>query len=319
MDPSLNYPQIYKALSTDVKKKLNEINMCDQQANDFACVAKSLAVQECHELAAVFLLGKARCEFAAKNVTSEASTLFTAAKYFIQADDKLISTNSINYEDNLNCAILCLLRTARIYELNELFTLATNVYIYLVDTLMRRSKFHQAIPYLKRSIEIVSKDVLLSLELYKRLSYCQLYIHDWPGALTTFIFIQNLAKEEFTLNSFDLYIQYWSISEIFRVLLILLCMPSYRLRNPDLTDYSLKQYDIKVNEEINEDLLKSSTLNSIYLDHNLFILLQSFVLAHRSKDIIELESLSVMLQSYVNLEQRELISLILREVIVDTS
>ncbi|VDP25590.1 unnamed protein product [Schistosoma margrebowiei] len=234
MDPSLNYPQIYKALSIDVKK----------------------------------------CEFAAKNLTSEASTLFTAAKYFIQADDKLISTNSINYEDNLNCAILCLLRAAR-----------------------RRYKFHQSISYIKRSIEIVSKDILLSLELYKRLSYCQLYI---------------------PLNSFDLYIQYWSISEIFRVLLILLCMPSYRLHNLDSSDYSLKQYDIVTDEKV-EDLFKSSTLNSVYMDNNLFILLQSFVLAHQSKDILELESLSVMLQSFVNLEQRELISLILREIIVVTS
>ncbi|CAH8623787.1 unnamed protein product [Schistosoma curassoni] len=319
MDPSLNYPQIYKALSIDVKKKLSEINKCDEQATDYASVAKSLAVQECHELAAVFLLGKAKCEFAAKNLTSEASTLFTAAKYFIQADDKLVCTNSINYEDNLNCAILCLLRAARIYELNELFTLATNVYIYLVDTLMRRYKFHQSIPYIKRSMEIVSKDILLSLELYKRLSYCQLYIHDWPGALYTFICIQNLTKKELTLNSFDLYIQYWSISEIFRVLLILLCMPSYRLHNLDSSDYSLKQYDVIVTDEKVEDLFKLSTLNSVYMDNNLFILLQSFVLAHQSKDILELESLSVMLQSFVNLEQRELISLILREIIVVTS
>ncbi|RTG87729.1 uncharacterized protein DC041_0009181 [Schistosoma bovis] len=90
-----------------------------------ASVAKSLAVQECHELAAVFLLGKAKCEFAAKNLTSEASTLFTAAKYFIQADDKLVSTNSVNYEDNLNCAILCLLRAARV---NDFITF--NIYAY---------------------------------------------------------------------------------------------------------------------------------------------------------------------------------------------
>ncbi|CAH8555540.1 unnamed protein product [Schistosoma turkestanicum] len=333
MDPSLNYPQIYKSLSSDAK---NDISKYDEQANDYACVAKSLAVQDCHELAAVFLLGKARCEFAAKNVTAEASTLFTAAKYFIQADDKLISTNSINYEENLNCAILCLLRIARIYELNELFSLATNVYIYLVDTLMRRHKFHQTIPYIKRAIEIVSKDILLSLELYKRLSYCQLSIHDWPGALNTILLIQNLVKEQLTLNSFDLYIQYWNICEIFRVLLILLCIPpSHRIKHDlNLSGYSLKQYNvISVNDDDNKDenendahgdddddeTREDSLQSTMYMNNNLFILLQSFILAHQSNDLVELESLSVMLQSFVNLEQRELISLILREVVrVDT-
>ncbi|VDQ03754.1 unnamed protein product [Trichobilharzia regenti] len=184
LNPEMVLPKLY----------LNERNKSDDQAHDFgtlrkacicsntnsfiACVAKSLASQECHSLAAVFLLGKARCEFGAKNVTAEASTLFTAAKYFIQADDKYTSMNAVNYEDNLDCAILCLLRSARIYELNELFTLATNVYIYLVDLLMRLCKYNQAIPYLKRTMEIVSKDILLSLELYKRLSHCQLCIRE---------------------------------------------------------------------------------------------------------------------------------------------
>nr|CAH8867681.1 unnamed protein product [Trichobilharzia regenti] len=304
MDPSLDYPQIYKSLSNDVKKKLNERNKSDDQAHDFACVAKSLASQECHSLAAVFLLGKARCEFGAKNVTAEASTLFTAAKYFIQADDKYTSMNAVNYEDNLDCAILCLLRSARIYELNELFTLATNVYIYLVDLLMRLCKYNQAIPYLKRTMEIVSKDILLSLELYKRLSHCQLCIHDWPGALSTFIRIQCLLKEEFTAHSFDLYVQYWSYSEIFRVLLILLCMPPYKLCSHDTSGYSLKQYTLDIDcqdtedEGTTEQLLLPSPMKSAYIDEELFILLQSFVLAHRIKDIVELEKLSVMLQSF---------------------
>ncbi|KAH8857054.1 F8A1-like protein [Schistosoma japonicum] len=296
MDPSLNYPLIFKSLSRDAKTKLGEVNKHDEQATDYACLAKSLAVQECYELAGVFLLGKARCEFSARNAISEASTLFSAAKYFLQADDKYTSMNCINYEDNLNCAIFCLLRSARIYELNELFTLATNVYIYLSDSLMRRCKFHQAICYLKHSIEIISKDILLSLELYKRLSYCQLY----------------LLEKEFTPNSFDLYIHFWSTSEIFRVLLILLCMPSYQLRSLDSSGYSVQQYDV-LNCEKGEDL------KSVYMDADLFILLQSLVLAHQSKDIVEVESLSVMLQSFVNLEQRELINLIVREMVMDAS
>ncbi|KAH8857058.1 F8A1-like protein [Schistosoma japonicum] len=254
-------------------------------------------------LSFVFLYS-VRCEFSARNAISEASTLFSAAKYFLQADDKYTSMNCINYEDNLNCAIFCLLRSARIYELNELFTLATNVYIYLSDSLMRRCKFHQAICYLKHSIEIISKDILLSLELYKRLSYCQLYLHDWSSSLNTFITIQHLVEKEFTPNSFDLYIHFWSTSEIFR--------PSYQLRSLDSSGYSVQQYDV-LNCEKGEDL------KSVYMDADLFILLQSLVLAHQSKDIVEVESLSVMLQSFVNLEQRELINLIVREMVMDAS
>ncbi|KAH8857053.1 F8A1-like protein [Schistosoma japonicum] len=313
MDPSLNYPLIFKSLSRDAKTKLGEVNKHDEQATDYACLAKSLAVQECYELAGVFLLGKARCEFSARNAISEASTLFSAAKYFLQADDKYTSMNCINYEDNLNCAIFCLLRSARIYELNELFTLATNVYIYLSDSLMRRCKFHQAICYLKHSIEIISKDILLSLELYKRLSYCQLYLHDWSSSLNTFITIQHLVEKEFKFkHRIRLICIYISGVHLKYFVYYSFYSPSYQLRSLDSSGYSVQQYDV-LNCEKGEDL------KSVYMDADLFILLQSLVLAHQSKDIVEVESLSVMLQSFVNLEQRELINLIVREMVMDAS
>ncbi|GAA56056.1 F8A1-like protein [Clonorchis sinensis] len=127
--------------------------------------------------------------------TAEASTLFTAAKYFLQAEDKLDCLNAITHGDNLDSATSCFLKAAKLYESSELFTLAANVYIFLCDNLIRRKKWSEAIPHLKRTLEILARDLLCSLQVLSKLVSCQLGLGDWVGALNTCLRIQALVSE----------------------------------------------------------------------------------------------------------------------------
>ncbi|KAA0197822.1 hypothetical protein FBUS_06009, partial [Fasciolopsis buskii] len=216
------------------------------------------------------------CESSAKNVLSEASSLFTAAQLFIQAEDKLDSINAVSYSENADCATMCLLRAAKIYENGELFTLAANVYIYLCDTLMRRKRWGETLPFLKRASEIVSRDLMCSLQVLRRLAACQLNMHDWPGALNTCLRIQAMIVDpERNGDTFAIELcgHYWVTAEVFRVLLILLTCPSQRLTTKDNQGYSLDRYLVCDEREL------SGNTQFPHLDEDLFLHLQSLVVS----------------------------------------
>ncbi|VDP94130.1 unnamed protein product [Echinostoma caproni] len=63
---------------------------------------------------ALHLLERKRCESSAKNTLDEAASLFTAAQLFTQAEDKLECINAVSYNENSDCATMCLLRAAKV-------------------------------------------------------------------------------------------------------------------------------------------------------------------------------------------------------------
>ncbi|CAL8068425.1 unnamed protein product [Calicophoron daubneyi] len=323
MDETLDYATIYKTLSAGVKKGFFKKTSPNDSGGDFACVSKNLGGQECPELAGLFLLGKAKCEAGSRNPLSEASTLFTAAEYFVQAEDKLCCVNAVNYGEYLDCATMCLLRSAKMYEVGELFTLAGNVYIYIVDILMRHNKFGETIPYLRRAIQILSKDILCSLQLLHKLVCCQLRIHDWPGALNTCLQIQAMIYDpgrrlslvtdppnpDFHIdngkNSMVFYSNYWVKAEVIRVFLVLLTAPSQKLSDKPDGGYSLDRYSFSTDIPADEYCWP--------LNPDLFMHLQSFILAFRAKHVVEVEAISSVLQSFLDVDQRELMVVLIND------
>ncbi|KAF6776706.1 Factor VIII intron 22 protein [Paragonimus kellicotti] len=308
MDIDLDYAHIYKTLNSDARRGFfRKSNRGCGSSDTFACVSKNLVAQECPDLAAVFLLGKAKCESTANNTLAEASSLFTAARYFLQAEDKLDRINAVSYEENLDCSTMCLLRAAKIYESGELFTLAASVYIYLSDSLMHRRRWCEAIPHLKRLSEILGRDLVCHLQILCKMVRCQLRLRDWPGALNTFLRMQFLlANTDCGSCSAELHSHYWTTTEVLRVILILLTTPPHKLTNLPQSAYSLDSY-------IWDNGLSGELKQSNTLDERIFLYLQSLVLAYRAGDIIEVEAILSTLQSFLDLEQRDLLQPLLDE------
>ncbi|TGZ63562.1 hypothetical protein CRM22_006885 [Opisthorchis felineus] len=302
MDEDLDYANIYKTLKMGVKKSFFRKSVHGDTSADFACVSKSLASQECPELAAVFMLGKAKCESASKNTLAEASTLFTAAKYFLQAEDKLDCLNAITHGDNLDSATSCLLKAAKLYESSELFTLAANVYIFLCDNLIRRKKWSEAIPHLKRTLEILARDLLCSLQVLSKLVSCQLGLGDWVGALNTCLRIQALVSEARGTCTPELRLHYWTTAEVLRVCLVLLTAPPHKLSSESAGQgYSLDSYSV------------DAVIGAREMNEALFLHLQSLILAYRSGDVVELESTLSALRLYLDADQCDILSLLVNE------
>ncbi|KER25999.1 hypothetical protein X801_10308, partial [Opisthorchis viverrini] len=242
------------------------------------------------------------CESASKNTLAEASTLFTAAKYFLQAEDKLDCLNAITHGDNLDSATSCLLKAAKLYESSELFTLAANVYIFLCDNLIRRKKWSEAIPHLKRTLEILARDLLCSLQVLSKLVSCQLGLGDWVGALNTCLRIQTLISEARGTCNPELRLHYWTTAEVLRVCLVLLTAPPHKLSSESAGQgYSLDNYSV--------DALNGAP----EMNEALFLHLQSLILAYRSGDVVELESRLSALRSYLDADQCDILSLLVNE------
>ncbi|KAF8564297.1 hypothetical protein P879_10535 [Paragonimus westermani] len=309
MDIDLDYAHIYKTLNSDVKRGFfRKSNRGCGSSDAFACVSKNLAAQECSDLAAVFLLGKAKCESAANNTLAEASSLFTAARHFLQAEDKLDRINAVSYGENLDCSTMCLLRAAKIYESGELFTLAASVYTYLSDSLMHRRRWCEAIPHLKRLSEILGRDLVCHLQVLYKMVRCQLRLRDWPGALTTCLRMQVLLENTDCDSCFvELRSHYWTTTEVLRVILVLLTTPPHKLTTLLQSAYSLDSYieDIGLGGELTQ-------FNA--LDERIFLYLQSLILAYRAGDIVEVEMTLGTLQSFLDLEQRDLVQPLLDEI-----
>ncbi|CAH8658434.1 unnamed protein product [Dicrocoelium dendriticum] len=304
MDSEVDYAYIYKMINMAVKKSIFRKPDLDDPGGDFACLAKSLLNQNCPDLTAVFLLGKARSEGGTNNVLAEASTLITASEHFVQAEDDLDQLNAISFEDNIDCSTVCLLRAARIYESQELFTLAANVFTLLSVTLMHRRKWGEALFYLQRSAEIVSRDLLCSLTILRKMITCQLHLRDWPGALNTCIQLQLSLEEAGVTNNAcanELRSQFWTGSEILRVCLILLTVPPRRLTEAPESKYSLSAYQLDF----------SGTPD--HLCEEVFVHLQSLVLAHEAGDVVEVEASLNALQSFADPDQIELFYPIISE------
>ncbi|KAA3674548.1 factor VIII intron 22 protein [Paragonimus westermani] len=315
MDIDLDYAHIYKTLNSDVKRGFFRKSSRGCGSSDaFACVSKNLAAQECSDLAAIFLLGKAKCESAANNTLAEASSLFTAARHFLQTEDKLDRINAVSYEENLDCSTMCLLRTAKIYESGELFTLAASVYTYLSDSLMHRRRWCEAMPHLKRLSEILGRDLVCHLQVLYKMVRCQLRLRDWPGALTTCLRMQVLLENTDCGSCFvELRSHYWTTTEVLRVILVLLTtvlctfnnapvsfQPPHKLTNLLQSAYSLDSYTEGIG-------LGGGLTQFNVLDERIFLYLQSLILAYRAGDIIEVEMTLGTLQSFLDLEQRDLV------------
>ncbi|VDL60608.1 unnamed protein product [Hymenolepis diminuta] len=77
-------------------------------------VAKSLAGEEAYEYAAVFTLGKAKCESMSGKSLAEAAALMEAGRLFARAEENLQTTSAFSSGEFLENALSCFLKAAKL-------------------------------------------------------------------------------------------------------------------------------------------------------------------------------------------------------------
>ncbi|VUZ51516.1 unnamed protein product [Hymenolepis diminuta] len=299
MDPNLDYANIYKESSRKLQKKIFRHVNVDEPRNDFAYVAKSLAGEEAYEYAAVFTLGKAKCESMSGKSLAEAAALMEAGRLFARAEENLQTTSAFSSGEFLENALSCFLKAAKIYDSCMSLTHAANCYIFAGDTLWKFRKLSEAVKVYSLAADIFCRDAPRVTHILMKCLQIYVISRDYSSALNTVFKIQTLVLDACATHGYEieLFLEQLKVTEVYRVLLVLFTLPPKSKAISKDGPMSLSPY-IDENGEITQGSIAE------YLDEDLFINLKSLILAHTSEDLNSLDITASFLQACLDSTQR---------------
>ncbi|XP_078093280.1 40-kDa huntingtin-associated protein isoform X2 [Mustelus asterias] len=275
----------YRAVSNKLKR-LNSPNVVFK-----LCVAgqlaKELKQEECLQYAGFCNLAVARCEQTLFNAPGEALALTDAGRLFLQAEKETQKLQCPGFEEHLQAA--------------------TNCYSFAIKEM---NKAAEASVHYQRAAELQSQVPIECLLSLGKVATCKIITRDYDGALAVFTEMQLLAQEKGlqvpgTCSPVGAFMDVIARCEVSRVLLLMLLQPPPQKLLLEHAQ-TLEKYDW-------ESFDSHSQVN--YLPENIFLLLQSVVMACQEKDLESLKVLQVELWPLLTPEQNHLLHLVLQEVL----
>lgn len=187
--------------------------------------------------------------------------------------------------------------------------MAAALSIELGNALKKLGNPGEAIQHYHRAAELQLHNPLECLHSLGCIASAKISIRDFEGALSTLTEMNYLAQERGILTSdgqqpIGAFSDILAACEISRILLLLLLQPTPQRIRPEHAS-TLEKYSW---ESTDEDV------NSSCLGEDLFLLLQSLVMACQSRDVDSLKSLQAELWPLLSAEQNHLLHLVLQEV-----
>ncbi|XP_073442762.1 40-kDa huntingtin-associated protein-like isoform X1 [Dendrobates tinctorius] len=319
----------YKAVSNKLKKRFLRKPNVAEASEQFGQLAKELKQQDCLQYAGFCNLAMARCEQTLFNAPGEAMALTEAARLFLQEEKETQRLKCPGFEEHLQAAINCYSFAIKVYiELNQP-VMAASLCLELGNSLKDMNKLGEAVVYFQRAAELQTQvpiECLLSLgyvasckimthnSAYVPPEFCCIHLvfraGDYDGALAVFTEMQLLAQEKglhtpgnnVPVGAFlDIIVK----CEVSRVLLLMLLQPPPQKLLPEHAQ-TLEKYDWEAFDS-------HSHVN--YLTEEVFLLLQSVVMACQENDVESLKILQVELWPLLTAEQNHLLHLVLQEMI----
>lgn len=290
----------YKLISNKLKKRFlrkpNVAEACEQ----FSKLAKDLQQQECPHYAAFCCLALARCEQTLGNPAGETQALVHGARLFLEAENLNRKLNCPSLDDHLNAAINCYNHAIRIHIEQKHSSLAAALCIELGNTLRELTKPLEAIAYYQKAAELAVNNPLDHLHVLDAIASCKMETGDYDEALNIYTTMTQLVEDKGKFPNGkpggvfqDILIK----CEIHRVLLLLLLQP---------TPQRLRLEQCQLLERYTWETAEASSAVSC-LSEDLFLLLQSVVMAVQSHEVDALKALQVDLWPLLTVEQNSLL------------
>ncbi|XP_064419360.1 40-kDa huntingtin-associated protein isoform X2 [Latimeria chalumnae] len=252
----------------------------------------------------------ARCEQTLFNAPGEAMALTEAARLFLQAEKETHRLRCPGFEEHLQAAINCYSFAIKVYiELSQPI-MAASLCLEVGNALKEMNKPGEAVVYFQRASELQTQVPIECLLSLGYVASCKILTRDYDGALAIFTEMQLLAQEKGlqtpgSCTPVGAFLDVIAKCEISRVLLLLLLQPPPQKLLPEHAQ-TLEKYDW-------ESFDSHSQVN--YLSENVFLLLQSVVMANQEKDVESMKILQVELWPLLTQEQNHLLHLVLQELI----
>ncbi|XP_072044574.1 40-kDa huntingtin-associated protein-like [Amphiura filiformis] len=308
MDREEDFMGKYRNISSKLKKRFLRKPNVAEASDQFGSLAKTLQNQECAPYAALCCLAKARCEHTLANSPAEAHALTEAAQLFLEAEWKDASLQCPSFEEHLTASINCYNHAVKVYIDQKQPALAATLCLQLANALKKLQKPGEAMGHYQRAAELQYQSPLDCLHSLGQVASCKIQIGDYDGALTIFTEMAYLAQERGTTTHggrpIGAFCDILGNCEINRVLLLMLLQPTPQRIRPEHAQ-TLERYSWESTEETNTVVE--------CLSEEVFLLMQSLVMACQSRDTESLTALQVDLWKHFSSEQNHLLHLVINQ------
>ncbi|XP_013400326.1 factor VIII intron 22 protein [Lingula anatina] len=308
MERDADYLGRYRSISNKLKKRFLKKPNVAEGSEQFASLGKTFRQQECQQYAGFCSLAQARCEHTLANPAGEAQALTEAGRAFMEAEMADRELDCPCFEENLTAAINCYGHAVRVHIESKQSALAAALCVELGDSLRGLGKSGEAMAHYQRAAELQYQNPLDCLFSMGFVATCKIETGDFDGALAVLTEMAYLAQERGGGNSgkpLGAFCDILARCEVTRVLLLMLLQPTPQRIRPEHAQ-TLEKYTWGASDT--EDSTSVQCINE-----DLFLLLQSVVMACQSRDTESLKSLQVELWPLLSAEQNQLLHLVVKE------
>ncbi|XP_076459467.1 40-kDa huntingtin-associated protein-like [Babylonia areolata] len=297
----------YRAVTNKLKKRFLKKPNVAEGSEQFASLAKTLKIQECPQYSGFCYLAQARCEHTLSNGAGESQALTEAARSFLHAEQADKELHCPTFQEHLTASINCYSHAIRVHIENKQTALAAALCLELGNVLRGFNKHGEATAHYQRAAELMSQSPLDCLAALNLVAQCKLETKDYEGALVVLTEMAYLAQERggssTTGKPIGAYCDVLAQCEVTRVLLLMLLQPTPQRIRPEHAQ-TLEKYAWESSED---------SITEVFLGEDLFLLLQSVVMACQSKDLDALRALQSDLWPLLLPEQNQLLHLVIQE------
>uniref|UniRef100_A0A8B9J9E5 Zgc:101679 n=1 Tax=Astyanax mexicanus TaxID=7994 RepID=A0A8B9J9E5_ASTMX len=275
----------YRAVSNKLKKRFLRKPNVAEASEQFGQLAKELKQQDCLQYAAFCNLAMARCEQTLFNAPGEALALTDAARLFLASEKENRALQAPGFDEHMQAAL--------------------NSYSFAIKEMNRPG---EAVVHFQRAAELQTQTPIESLLSLWEMASCKILTRDYDCALAVLSEMQSMCQERGlqlpgTNTPVGAFMDIVAKCEISRVLLLMLLEPPPQKLLPEhaqtLERYAWESFD------------SHSQVN--FLPEDVFLLLQSVVMACQEKDTESLKALQTELWPILTAEQNHLLHLVVQE------
>ncbi|XP_066291408.1 40-kDa huntingtin-associated protein-like isoform X1 [Branchiostoma lanceolatum] len=300
----------YRAVSSKLKKRFLRKPNVAEASEQFGSLSKDLLEHDNPHYAGFCCLAMARCEQTLSNSPGESHALVEAARLFLEAECTNQMLKCPGFEEHLIAAMNCYNFAIKVHIEQTQPAMAACLCLELGNALRGLNKPDQAMSYYQRAADLQYQNPLDCLESLGLVASCKIQTRDYDGALTIFTEMAYLAQERGASASgpasrpIGAFCDILARCEVTRVLLLMLLQPTPQRIRPEHAQ-TLERYAWESHSE------DSAPVNC--LSEEVFLLLQSTVMACQSRDVSALKSLQKDLWPHLTAEQNHLLHLVIQE------
>lgn len=335
MDVNNDYNATFKTISLKLKKRFLRKPNVGEAIDEYTHLSKQLENEECHGLSAYCMQQVAKCQHSVGNLVAESAALQTASRHYLNSElASSVESNILTFNEDLLSCVSVYEEAIKLHcEQNERH-LGGKLCLELADLLAVKFERHfESISYYEKAITLLSdkhlgvnvSHSLQAILVLMKLAALKVFTCDYTGALNAYTDVCNSIMAKFAqqpasnvqtnrqhtnittvyTKPIGSYANLLAEADISKLLLLLYLKPTTKMKQEHTTTLEVYSWFQTLSNTSSNNYLPLECI-----DRDLFILLQSFVMACQSNDVKLLYTLQTELWPHMSHVQNYVLNLI---------